>query len=60
MAVVTACMTSREAEGNRCRDLTGAHPAAESGRPMASVVPRSIRAGRKLDDLIERMNQGHS
>ena len=48
-----------EPQGDRRQDLTGVHPAAESARAWASAVPRWMRARRKLDDLVERVNQGH-
>lgn len=45
-----------EPQGDRRQDLTGVHPAAESARARASAVPRWMRARRKFDDLVERMN----
>ena len=47
-----------EPEGDRRQDLTGSHAAAESARARAASAPRWIRARRKLDDLVDRVNHG--
>ena len=49
-----------EPEGDRRQDLTGAHAAAESARARAASVPRWLRARRRLDDLVHRMDHGHA